>query len=220
MATSKGGGRRKSAKPKDPEKTVIDAALSLAAEKGWKSLSLAEIGEAAGMEIKDLFLIAPNKQAILDLLGRRIDAEVLAEGPLDEEEGSARDRLFDVLMRRFDAMAPYKAGIGEIVYDLGRSPLDGLAELPSLKRSMAWMLEAAGIDSGGLKGMLRVKVLTGLYLGTLRVWLQDDTADFSKTMAAMDSYLRRLEPWAERFEQRGARHGEAPGQGQEAPDNS
>ncbi|MEJ1993616.1 MAG: TetR family transcriptional regulator [Limibacillus sp.] len=220
MATAKGGGRKKSAKPRDPEKTLIDAAMKLAAEKGWKALSLAEIGEEAGLEMKELFVIAPGKQAILDLLGRRIDAEVLAEGPLDEAEGSPRDRLFDVLMRRFDAMAPYKEGIGEITYDLGRSPLDGLAELPSLKRSMAWMLEASGIDSSGLKGMLRVKVLTGIYLGALRSWLKDDTADFSKTMAALDSYLRRLEPWAERFERRGRGRRDHGDETETATDNS
>ena len=70
MATAKGGGRKKSAKPRDPEKTLIDAAMKLAAEKGWKALSLAEIGEEAGLEMKELFVLAPGKQAILDLLGR------------------------------------------------------------------------------------------------------------------------------------------------------
>ncbi len=229
MATSKGRAGKKTSKPRDPEKRIVEAAMNLAAERGWRSLSLAEIGEAAGIDLDQLFEAAPSKQAVLDLLGRRIDAEVLSEGRLDETEGSPRDRLFDVLMRRFDAMAPYREGIGEVVHDLGRSPLDGMAELPALARSMAWMLEAAGIDSTGPRGLLRTKVLSGIYLASLRVWLKDDTADFSKTMAALDSYLRRLEPWAERFERTrgGTRRredaGDSPGaaeDGKSASDNS
>lgn len=229
MATTKGRTGKKSTKPRDPGKRVVEAAMRLAAERGWRTLSLADIGEAAGIDLDQLFEIAPSKQAVLDLLGRRIDAEVLSEGRLDETEGSPRDRLFDVLMRRFDAMAPYREGIGEVVRDLGRSPLDGLAELPALARSMAWMLEAAGIDSTGPRGLLRIKVVSGIYLASLRVWLRDDTADFSKTMAALDSYLRRLEPWAERFERtrrRNRRHeteedgAETPEGGKSATDNS
>jgi len=71
------------------------------------------------------------------------------------------------------------------------------------------MLEAAGIDSSGLKGLLRTKALSAVYLMSLRGWLKDDTADLSKTMAALDGYLRRLEPWAERFEGMAARRGHA-----------
>jgi AcrR family transcriptional regulator len=207
MATAKkpGGTKRKS-KPRDPEKKVIDAAMKLATEKGWANLSLAEIGEAAGLDFKDLFAVAPSKSAILEALSRRVDAEVLSEGPLDAGDGSARDRLFDVLMRRFDALLPYREGLGEVIYDLRRHPLEALMEGPGPRRSLAWMLEAAGIDSSGIKGLLRVKALSAIYLMSLRVWLKDDTADLSKTMAALDGYLRRLEPWAERFEGAGSRH--------------
>jgi AcrR family transcriptional regulator len=196
----KPAGAARKAKPRDPEKKVIETAMKLAAEKGWSNISLAEIGEAAGLEVKELFAIAPSKAAILEALSRRVDAEVLAEGPLDASEGSPRDRLFDVLMRRFDALLPYREGLGEVVYSLRRHPLEALAEGPVLRRSLSWMLEAAGIDSGGLKGLLRVKALSAIYLMTFRVWLKDDTADLSKTMAALDGYLRRLEPCAERFE--------------------
>jgi ubiquinone biosynthesis protein COQ9 len=183
--------------------------MKLAAEKGWANVSLAEIGEAAGLDFKELFTVAPSKTAILEALSRRADAAVLSEGPLDAGDGSARDRLFDVLMRRFDALQPYREGLGEVIYDLRRHPLEALLEGPALRRSLAWMLEAAGIDSSGLKGLLRTKALSAVYLMSLRVWLKDDTADLSKTMAALDGYLRRLEPWAERFEGMAARRGPA-----------
>ena len=203
MATAKGSGRKKSAKPRDPEKAVIEAAMKLAAEKGWRGLSLAGIGEEAGLTVSELFKVAPNKSAILEALSRRADAEVLSEGQLAADDGSPRDRLFDVIMRRFDALQPYRAGLGEVIYDLGRSPLDALVEMPGLKRTAGLMLEAAGIDSSGLKGLIRIKGLALVYLLTLRTWLKDETEDLSKTMAALDGYLRRIEPLAERFERSG-----------------
>jgi hypothetical protein len=60
---------------------------------------------------------------------------------------------------------------------------------------MAWMLEAAGVSTAGLRGRLRVRALAVLYLSELRVFLRDDTEDLSKTMAALDRRLRQAEPW-------------------------
>ena len=61
-------------------------------------------------------------------------------------------------------------------------------------RSMAWMLEAAGIESSSAAGYLRTKGLAAVWLRTLRVWGKDDTPDMARTMAALDADLRRAEP--------------------------
>jgi hypothetical protein len=68
-----------------------------------------------------------------------------------------------------------------------------LLTLPRFMLSMSWMLEAAGISSAGLKGLLRTKGLAMVYLNTVRVWVRDETPDMSKTMAALDQNLRRAE---------------------------
>ena len=44
--------------------------------------------------------------------------------------------------------------------------------------------------------MLRVKGLGVIYLMVFRVWLTDDTADLSRTMAALDSRLRQAEQFS------------------------
>ena len=85
---------------------VIDTALALAAERGWRDLSLVEIAAAAKLPLSKLYPHYPSKTAILDAFMRRTDAAVLAEET--EPEGSARDRIFDVLMRRFDALQPHR----------------------------------------------------------------------------------------------------------------
>lgn len=189
-------------KKPDPSKTLIETALRLAAERGWHDLSLAEIAEAADLPLVEAYRVYPSKQAILAAFSRGVDIEVLSDESLpeswDPQETSARDRLFDVLMRRFDALQPYREGLGNILVDQPRDPLAALCGAGQLLRSMAAMLEAAQIPSDGLKGALRVKGLAAVYLATLRVWLRDESADMARTMAALDGYLRRIEGLAGR----------------------
>lgn len=182
---------------------VIDRALELAATSGWRGLSLAEIAEEAGVPLSKVYPHFGSKQAILDAFARRIDAQVLAE-ELDEEELAqpARDRVFDVLMRRFDLLQPHRAALANIIHDQMRDPAAGLCSLAQLNRSMTWMLEATGLGAEGLKGLIRIKGLMAIYLATLRIWLKDDTADLAKTMAVLDGYLRRIEGFAERMNRR------------------
>jgi AcrR family transcriptional regulator len=188
---------------------VIDTALRLSAEGRWRDLSLAEIAEAAGLPIAKVHAVFHSKQAILDAFVRRVDAAVLAESGPDLLEGAARDRLFDVLMRRFDALEPHKEALGHILLDQACDPPAAFCSLLHLRRSMALMLEAAGLSSTGLRGIARVKGLSLVYLVTLRDWLRDDSADKARTMAALDRRLRRIEALIQRFERR-PRHGEEP----------
>lgn len=182
---------KRTRKPADPARRAIEAALTLAAERGWRRVSLGDIAAAAKLSLAELYALYPSRAAILAAFVRSIDEAVLAEGKAEGE--TPRERLFDILMRRFEALRPHKSGIEAIVRDCGSDPLALLCSGPRLKRSLAWMLEAAGISSQGLLGALRVKGLAVVYLSTMRRWFADDTADMSRTMAALDKALRRAE---------------------------
>jgi AcrR family transcriptional regulator len=171
---------------------LIDAALRLTVERGWRDLTLPEIAAEAGVSLADAYTAFPTKMAILTGFMARIDRQMLAEGAPDTAE-TVRDRLFDVVMRRFDALAPHKDAVAAIVDDLPADPLSTLAVLPTFGNSMAWTLEAAGVSGSGLSGALRIQGLAIIYLTTLRTWLQDDTADAARTMATLDRALRRTE---------------------------
>jgi len=134
-----------------------------------------------------------SKPAILGALSRRIDAATI-DLPA-EADASAQERLFEVLMHRFDLLTPYKPGLKGLARDARRGRLDGLALACHLPRSLAWMLEASGVSASGLKGKVRVKLLGLAYLSTLRIWLRDDSPDLAKTMAALDKALKRIEPF-------------------------
>ena len=177
--------------PGDRRRRIVDAALQLAATEGWRDLGLARIAETAGVSLAELHAAFPLRGCILDAFIRRIDEQVLVAGPADSGDG-VRDRLFDLLMRRFDALAPYKAAVAAILRD-SLDPSVGLVGLPALARSMAWTFEAAGMPVAGLAGLLRIQGLALIYANAVRVWLRDDTADLAKTMAALDKGLRRAE---------------------------
>ena len=104
-----------------------------------------------------------------------------------------RDRLFDVLITRFEIMQPYKPAIRRIRDDLGRSFGEALAQLRPALKSQYWMLAAAGINGEGGRGLLRVQGLLAIYARVFPVWLDDDDPGLARTMAALDRRLRRGE---------------------------
>jgi len=169
---------------------LVDAALILAGRQGWQRTGLAEIAAEAGLSLAETYDAAPSKLALLAAFHRRIDRAALAGG--GDAEASARDRLFDALMRRFDALAPHRPALRAILRDSRGDPalLFGAA---ALVQSMSWMLEASGVPAAGLVGRLRAALLSGLYLWVLRVFFDDDSTDLAKTMAALDRQLRRSE---------------------------
>lgn len=174
------------------------AAMRAAAGVGWRRTRLADIAEEAGLSLADLHARYASKEALLDGFFRHIDRTVLTGAQKSaDEESSYRDRLFDILMQRFDALNPYKDGIRVVVRDTGSG---GITEILCggcrLLRSMRWMLEAAGIGTAGWLGGLRVKGLAVVFAATVQVWLRDDSEDMAKTMAALDRNLRRAEQFA------------------------
>ncbi len=173
---------------------VLDAAMRLAAEQGWSRLTLAAIAAAAGVPLVELYGRYTTKQAILDGIRKAADHAMLAGGAVPE--GPARDRLFEVLMRRFDALAPWREGIAAVVEAQSRDPLAAVCSGLGAIASMAAALEAAGLDSSGLRGLVRARALVAAWLPAMRTWLTDEGEDRAATMASLDKGLRRLDACA------------------------
>ena len=167
--------------------------MAVAAETGWRTATLADIADKADLSLAELHAEFSSKSRILTGFSRRIDGIVLAGIPRDLADESPRDRLFDVLMRRLDALDPYKAALANIAGDGVGDPVAVLSAGCRIGRSMSWMLEAAGLSGAGLKGRLRVKGLAAIWLLTLRAWLADDSDDKARTMAVLDRHLSRAD---------------------------
>jgi AcrR family transcriptional regulator len=196
---AKGRSRRRDDTPAGPAPSdsdkIIDAALACIARQGWRRLSLADIAAEAGLPILRVYRLFSSKPAILCGFFRRIDETVLAAPPEGEPDERPRDRVFDLLMRRFDALQPHRAALDVLARELPTDPLAALAAGAGLLRSMRWMLEAAGISAEGLGGAVAVKLTAAAYLATLRGWRRDESPDLAPTMAALDRRLRGIERW-------------------------
>ena len=171
---------------------IIGAALRLAESRGWRDLSLGEIAAEAGVPLAELGKEFKSKSQILAAFSRAIDQAIIEKFPSPGPD-VARDRLFDVLLTRFEVMQPYKAAIRRIRDDIGSSPGASLAQLRPALRSQYWMLAAAGISGEGGTGFLRVRGLLSIYARVFSIWLEDEDPGLARTMAALDRQLRRAE---------------------------
>lgn len=176
---------------------MLEAAMTVLAEQGWDRLSMREIAERLGVTADRVYAFWPTKWHILKSLAQEADRAMLAEGPADGD--SVRERLFDLIMRRFDALEPYKDGLTRAFND-ARDPLTLAAMLPDLALSMRWVLDAAGVRVDGPFGPLRIAALAAAYGMVVRAWLKDDSPDLGTTMAALDKALDRLETLANSFD--------------------
>jgi AcrR family transcriptional regulator len=175
---------------------IIDAFMALLAEKPIEKIGLAEIARGAGVSLSDLRGAFGSTMAILAAYVKQVDRAVLAGEDADMAEEPPRERLFDVLMRRIELLAPHKAAVRSLMRSAVRNPglafaLQGLA-----LRSQQWMLTAADIDASGPRGLIRAQGLALLYARVLRVWLDDDDPGLARTLAALDRELARGQRWA------------------------
>jgi len=163
---------------------AAEAALELAQDRPWNEIALRDIAKAAGLSFADLYARTPGKRALIDRLSRRFDARALA---LSEAENAPdpHDRLFEAVMARLEAMDAHKAALTAIA----RADPAGLA--PRLPRTARALLEAAGIDTDGARGALRVAAMSAVWARTLQVW-RDDEGALNRTMAEVDKRLRQM----------------------------
>jgi len=172
------------------DQALLGAAFDLAAEIGWPRMRVAAAARRAGLPLDRARLRFPHRGALLMQFGRQVDASALANAT---DEGGPRDRLFDLLMQRFEAMQVHRAGMLALLRALPAEPPLALLLAAATRRSMGWMLEGAGISTAGLNGHLRVSGAVAVWMYTLRAWRTDTSEDLTGTMAALDRALARAE---------------------------
>ena len=193
--------RRKSAprptsRSKPERDRIVDAFMALLAEKPFERIGFSEIAAAADVSLSDLRGTFPSALAILAAQVRATDRAVLAGGDTDMAEEPPRERLFDVLMRRLEVLAPHKTAVRSLMRSASRNPGLALALNSLGVRSQQWMLTAADLAASGPRGMLRAQGLALLFASVLRTWVDDDDPGLARTMAALDRALARGQRWS------------------------
>ena len=172
---------------------LVTAAFRLAGEDGWRNLNVAKAARAAGLPLAEARGRFPSRAAILLRFGRLADQAALLDAV---DDGPARDRLFDLLMRRFDALQTHRTGVKALLRYLPTDPPTALMLTSATRHSMRWMLQGAGITATGPRGALQERALLAIWLWAVRAWERDESEDLSGTMAAVDSALQRADQLA------------------------
>jgi hypothetical protein len=174
--------------PADHE-TAARAALTLAAGTRWRDLTLAQVCEAAGLTLTALYPMA-SPDCLIPLIDARFDRAM--SGGRVEAEAVVRERLFDVIMRRFEAMETERSGVMSMLAHVAASPARQAAAFLRRQDSARWALACAGAEREGsvwLAPARRVG-LALVMMQTEQAWLTEESADFSRTMQRLDKGLR------------------------------
>ncbi len=178
------------ASPVDPRKQAVEALMRLAASRPWDQIELGDIATEAGLSLAALRGLFPSKLAMLGGLARLVDDAVMAGASEDLAAEPVRERLFDLVMRRLDALTPYKDGLRRITPVMRRDPLTLAALNRGAVNSWRYMLASAGIATEDALGSVRVQGAVLLMARVTEVWLYDDEPELSKTMARLDRELK------------------------------
>ena len=177
---------------------ILGAFLTLLAEKRFERIELSEVAQLANVSLADLCGEFGSTFDMVSAFMRETDKKVLSGGEqltLDSESGdqSARDRLFEVLMRRFEALAPHREAIRSLYRSARTNPQLAMGINKLAVRSHQWMLSAAGVGSSGMIGGMRAQALAGFFARATQTWLDDEDPGLARTMASLDRQLETAE---------------------------
>jgi hypothetical protein len=170
------------------DSALLRMAMTQAEALGWSRVTVADAAREAGLPLDRARARFPVRACILDKLGLLADQAALVD---EGSTGTTREKLFDILMRRFDVLQQYRGGVRTVLRGLPFDPALALLLAARTQASMAWMAQAAGLETSGIAGALRVGGLVGVWLQAVRAWERDDSADLSGTMVALDRALDR-----------------------------
>lgn len=167
---------------------IIEATMRLAARRRFEDVTITDIAHEAGVSLADFRDIFPSKGAVIGSFSRKIDRKVLDNLVSDYASEPARERIYDVLRHRLEALAPYRESLESIAHWAARDPLAASALNRETVNSMRFMLEAADIDCEGTAGALKLQGLAISWSGVLDAWFEDGNMS-----AALDRLERALE---------------------------
>ena len=115
----------------DREK-IIAGLMALLGEKRFENVGFGDIAGRAGLTLATCRAEFGSTLAVLAAHMKELDRKVLASSSGDIAEEPPRERLFDVLMRRIEAMAPHREAVRSLMKSAQCNPglafaLNGLA---------------------------------------------------------------------------------------------
>ncbi len=185
-----------SRKTDETEERIHAACFDLIARRGWRALTLPRVARAAKVSVTQLMDYGCSRQELLARFFSFIDRKLAGTG---FEGANLKERLFEVLMRRLELMRPYRAGLVRLVEDMKLAPLDAVCFVaamgPAVRRSARLVLDLADFSASKPRAEAAICALPLVYSRAWAKWKDDESADLSPTMAALDKGLEKYVSW-------------------------
>lgn len=171
---------------------IVETALEILTQTPWDALTMEELAARLSITPIQLYTFFPTRCDLLKGIVQFIDDKMLVLYREGKEDLSLQEKLFDIIMCRFEVMEAYKKPLKNIILTVWRDPISFPSGIFSGLHSMNLILGAVGVPVEGLKGKLNIKILSFFYLYTLKFWFDDETQDMSKTLAHVDKGLKNI----------------------------
>lgn len=171
------------------EHRICEAALALFAQKPWADVTLDSIAQRAKTPLPTLSRRFASVTDLIPAIVRMIDTRLRESRPRFSKNESPNDRLFDVLMSRFEIMNNHRAGILALAEICRHEPVPAYAMYRAQIDSVNVMLDLAQLKAAAFGTTLTAHLLLGIYHLTFCRWAADETPDLAQTMAALNNTL-------------------------------
>lgn len=177
---------------------LADAAWDQLASLTPGELDLGQIARHADIRPPAAHAIAGSVTTLILHQLARLDRQALIESLADIEDAgevTIREKILESLMHRFEVYTPYKPQVAALNAAALRDLQLGNSLLGSLVQAIRALLRMVGDDLAGLRGEARVRGVAIVAMLVAREWQNDDSADLSHTMKAIDVRLAQAEEW-------------------------
>ena len=164
---------------------IANAALNLAAAKGWKSVTLDAVAKSAKLSAATVKEHASLPHHLIPLIAEMIDREAFKQ----KTTGAPHDVLFDLLMARFDILQKHRKAILSMAEAARHDRVLSCALIRATTDGAYRLIAAAALKHAPPRPALAAG-LTAIYGWAFFVWRKDESRDMAKTMAALDRALR------------------------------
>lgn len=172
---------------------IARAILTIVGRDGYNAITANNVAKAAKLIVPDVAKFSSDRPGLVAVVWGWVDSTVQASVSQVDPGTPVHDRLFEVMMARFDLLQEDRDAFIALMDGVMKDPCAWVPLLPVIHRSMGRMLECAGEPADGPYGNLNAAGLAVIYAASLHVWRTDTSEDMAATMAELDKRLLQAE---------------------------
>lgn len=167
---------------------IIEETWVLVESHGLRGVDADSIAKVASIPVAKVRSILPDQGAIILLLVANILSKIQI---VPNQLLSEQDRLFDAIMQGFDMAEQHKQAIAKLWNEIMWKPWMWPQILPPFQKKLDEIVEILMTKNGFLQEAFTHLGIRAVFLNTFLAWVEDETLDLSKTMAALDQSLKQ-----------------------------